>query len=257
MPADLLHRQLVMLEQVRDGRPLVQEPPDPGQADEADPDLDAAGPVNPRQEGVLPPPGAKLVGYPLRIRLVVCEEPGGSQQREVLQPGDLPDLLDVAGLLLRAVVDAEGVAVRRRPAAGHRVEEPVGRHEVGPGYAEDLPLTPQQLVRGRKGGLLGLLGHAGGGLRRENGGEPATGRVRGRGRRSLPASYPPARPGDLACLVTGAPGHLGGRHPRYPARVPADPLCEVRTHTRSGRPLARLSRIAIVAPVVATRDSKE
>ena len=44
----------------------------------------------------------------------LAEEPGRGQQRQVLQPGDLPDLLDVAGLLLRAVVDPERVAVRRR-----------------------------------------------------------------------------------------------------------------------------------------------
>ena len=40
----------------------------------------------------------------------------------MLQPGDLPDLLDVAGLLLRAVVDAERVAAGsdRRPVTGSR-----------------------------------------------------------------------------------------------------------------------------------------
>src|SRR5262249_18777755 len=67
VPADLLHGQRVALEQVRDGRPGVQEPPDPGQADEADPYPDAARPVNARQEGVLPPPGAELAGHPLGV----------------------------------------------------------------------------------------------------------------------------------------------------------------------------------------------
>ena len=38
---------------------------------------------------------------------IVAEEPGRGQQREVLQPGDLPDLLDVADLLLGSLVDPE------------------------------------------------------------------------------------------------------------------------------------------------------
>ena len=76
MPADLLHRERVMLEQVGDAGPLVQEPPDPGKADQADADLDAARPVNAREEGVLPPPGTQLVGHPVRVRLVVGEKPG-------------------------------------------------------------------------------------------------------------------------------------------------------------------------------------
>ena len=53
-------------------------------------------------------------------------DPLTSQERQVLQPRDFPDLLDVAGLLLRAVIDPEGVAVCRGSAAGHRVKEPVG-----------------------------------------------------------------------------------------------------------------------------------
>ena len=95
-----------------DAGPVVEQAADPGQADQPDAELDAAGPVHARQERVLPPPGAELARHPVRVRLVAGQEPGGGQQREVLQPGDLPDLLDVAGLLLRAVVDPEAVAVR-------------------------------------------------------------------------------------------------------------------------------------------------
>ena len=66
VPADLPYRQLVVLEQGGDPRPVVQQAPDPGQADQPDADLDAARPVHAGQEGVLPPPGAQLVGDPLR-----------------------------------------------------------------------------------------------------------------------------------------------------------------------------------------------
>src|SRR5262249_49870529 len=80
-----------------------------------------------------------------RAGVIAAEEPGRGQQREVLQPGDLPDLLDVPGLLLHPVVDAEGVAAGGGATAGHRVVEPVGFHHVGPGYAQHFPLTPHTL----------------------------------------------------------------------------------------------------------------
>ena len=105
-----------------------------------------------------------------RVRLVAGEEPGRGQQREVLQPGDLPDLLDVAGLLLRAVVDPEGVAVRIGPAPGHRIAEPVGLDQVGPVDAQHLPFTLQQPVRGRRARPPGPPRHLRGGARRQHGG---------------------------------------------------------------------------------------
>ena len=178
----------------------------------------------PDRNGFSSPPGAELVGDPVGVPLVMAEEPGGGQQREVLQAGDLPDLLDVAGLLLRAVIDAEGVAVGSGPAAGHRIAEPVGPHHVGPDDAQDLPLAPQQPVRGLEDGLPGLRGHPRGGARRQDGGEP---------RRSPGgAAAAAASCSRLTCrrdqaarsdLVTGAPGHLGRRHPGRPAGVPAEP----------------------------------
>src|SRR4029077_4133052 len=67
----------------------------------------------------------------------------------------------------------------------------------------------------------------------------------------------PARPGHAQRLVAGTPGHLGGRHSGNPACVPAQAPGADRAHTRSGRPLNRLSPTAIVALVVATSDSKE
>ena len=131
----------------------------------------------------------------------------------MLQPGDLPDLLDVAGLLLRAVVDAERVAVGRGPAAGHRVVEPVGLHQVGPGDAQHLPLTPQQLVRGRQDGRPGLRGHPRGGIRRQDGGEPALAApvaAASGGRQSAPRLTCRRDQASLERLVAGTPGHLGG-----------------------------------------------
>ena len=70
----------------------------------------------------------------------------------MLQPRDLPDLLDVARLLRRPVVDPEGVAVRVGAATGDRIGEPVGLHQVGPLDAEHVPLTLQQPIRGLEDG---------------------------------------------------------------------------------------------------------
>src|SRR5260370_22729607 len=121
MPADLSHSQRVVLEQIGYARPVIQQASNPGQADQPDAELDAARPVHAGQEGILPPPGAQMIGHPARIFLFMGEKPGISQKREMLQPGDLPDLLDVADLLLRAVIDTEGVTFWSGPAACHRV----------------------------------------------------------------------------------------------------------------------------------------
>ncbi len=164
----------------------------------------------PDRNGFSSPPGAQLVGDPVGVPLVAGEEPGRGQQREVLQAGDLPDLLDVADLLLRAVIDAEGVAVRSGPAAGHRIAEPVGPLQVGPDDAQDLPLTAQQPVRGLENGLPGLLGHPRGGARRQDRGEPALARRRrGRDRGELLPASPAA-----VTRPPGAPGRGRARPPR-------------------------------------------
>src|SRR5262249_61060971 len=54
-----------------------------------------------------------------------------------------------------------------------------------------------------------------------------------------------------------APGHLSRRHPAGPAWVPAELRELQRTHTRSGLPVIRLSRTAIVARVVANNESSD
>src|SRR2546430_14516636 len=85
VPADLPDGERVALEQVGYARPVSQQAPDPGQAYQADPELDAAGPVHAGQERVLPPPGAQMIGDPARVPLVLAQEPGGRQQPEVPQ----------------------------------------------------------------------------------------------------------------------------------------------------------------------------
>ena len=139
MPADLPQGERVMLEQAGYARPVIQQAPDPGQADQPDAEFDAAGPVHAGQEGVLPPPGAQLVGDPARVSLVMAEEPGRGQQREVLQPGELPYLLDVADLLLGAVIDAERVAVRERTGGRSPGR---GTSQAGPGRSGRRPGPP-------------------------------------------------------------------------------------------------------------------
>ena len=109
------------------------------------------------QERVLLPPGPQLAGDPLGVLLVLAQVPGGGQQGQVLQPGDLPDLLDVADLFLGPVVDAEGVPVGFGAAPGHRVQEPVRLDQVGPQHAEDLASKEGSLSSVSETGDFGQL----------------------------------------------------------------------------------------------------
>ena len=87
------------------------------------PELDPAGPVHAGEERVLPPPRPQLVGDCLGVALVAGEPPRGGEHGQVVVPGHLPDLLDVAGDRLVAVVDAEREDVAsgaRRPVTGSR-----------------------------------------------------------------------------------------------------------------------------------------
>ena len=143
MPLDLPQGESVMLEQIGYARPAVEKTPDPGQADQADAQFDAARPVNPGQEGILLPPGAEMIGHPGGVLVVTSQQPGGRQHREMLHARDFPDLLHVAALLFRAVVDPEGVTAGIGPAASHRVAEPVGLDHVRPYDAQNLPLASQ------------------------------------------------------------------------------------------------------------------
>ena len=61
---DLPHGEAVVFEQIGYPGPVVEKTPDPGQADQADAEFDAARPVNAGQEGILLPPGAEMIRYP-------------------------------------------------------------------------------------------------------------------------------------------------------------------------------------------------
>ena len=211
VPADLPQGERVPLEQVGHARPVVEQAPDPGQADQADAELDAAGPVHAGQERVLPPPGAEMVGDPAGVPLVTGEEPGGGQQREVLQPGDLPDLLDVADLLLPSG-DRSG-----RRSGPDRTGGPSpgrGTSRAGPYRSATTPRTShsplEQPLRAGQDGRPGLAGNPRGGARRQDGGEPAVAaRRRGVGRESVPGSpagrtTPPGAPGHACAMATSA-----------------------------------------------------
>ncbi len=183
------------------------------------------------------------------VAIVPGEVPGHGEQREMLQPGDLPDLLDVARLLLGAVVDAERVPVGRGAPAGHRISEPVRADQVGPLDAEDLPLPGQQPAGGSDDGGPGLGRDRGGRARRQDRCEAAParlparlpaarpgGRRRRQSRRKLSAADLPPCPGGLPGLVPGTPGQLRWRHPAKAAHVPAQPGGCLHAHTRTGTP---------------------
>lgn len=53
-----------------------------------------------------------MVGHPAHVLVFPGQKPGRGQHRQVLKARDLPDLLGVADLLLRTVIDTEGVTVR-------------------------------------------------------------------------------------------------------------------------------------------------
>ena len=184
------------------------------------------------------------------------EEPGGGQQRQVLEAVEFPDLLHVAGLFLGTLVDLERVHVRCGPAARHRVVEPVGLLHVGPDDAEQLPFALEQPVRVRDDLVPGMPGNMLRGVRRQDRSEsPIRRRLRQGGRSDLPRTHLTARPRSPDRLLTGTPGDLGGRHPAQPPCVPAELGGASHGKTRSGRPVSRLSPTAMVARVVASRES--
>ena len=88
-------------------------------------------------------------GGGLGVALVLRQPPGGRQHGEVVVPGHLPDLLDVARLRLVAMVDAEGEPSVRRPAPGQRVMEPVRVGAVGPAAFPAPSRSRQDMCRRR------------------------------------------------------------------------------------------------------------
>ena len=257
MPSDLRDRAVVVLEQVADAWPVIKQPADPGHADQANADLDPARPVDTGQERVAPPPRAQLLGHPARVNVIAAEEPGRGEQREVVQPGDFPYLLDIAGLLLRAMVDPERVPISRRPQAGHGVEEPVRGHHVVAVQAEHVPVAVDEPVGAGEHGSPGFVGNQAGGTRGQHDGEPALLGQSARGWDILVAAYLPSCPRRPQHLVARTPAQFGRGHACRPAEVPAEASQVQGAHTRSGLPLDKLSPTASVARVVASKDSSD
>ena len=148
VPAELGEGLRVVLEEVADARPVVEQPAHPHPAREPDTELDPARPVNAGQEGVARPPRAELGRNEVRVPGVAREPPRGREHGEVVVAGELPDRLDVARDLLVPVVDPERQGDVRGAPAGDGVEEPVGVQDVGPRCAEHVPVTGEQPVGG-------------------------------------------------------------------------------------------------------------
>ena len=212
MPADLPQGESVMLEQVGYARPVIQQTPDPGQADQADAEFDAARPVNPGQEGILLPPGAEMIGHPAwrTCRHWVRNQAVASSvrccRREISQT-----CLTLPTLLLRAVIDAEGVAVRERTGGRSPGR---GTSRVAPCRSVTTPRTSHS-PRSSRSALARTAALASSGTRAAVSGGRTAVKLRSPpgGRRSRGELFPrhlPPRPGCLEHLVAGAPRHLGG-----------------------------------------------
>ena len=131
MPGNLPEGIVIVLEEVAHLGPLVEQPADPGPGDQANPGFDTACPVDARQERVRTPPGAQLRRGRLCITLVLRQPPGGRQNGDLMVPRHLPNLLDVAGLRLVPMVDAERQLSVGRSAPCHRIVKPVRVGAVG------------------------------------------------------------------------------------------------------------------------------
>ena len=107
MPGNLPNGIIIVLEKVTHLGPLIEQSAGPRPGDQADSCLDTACPVHTGQERVGTPPGAQLPRGRLGVALVLRQPPCGRQDGDVMMPGHLPDLLDVARLGLVPMMDAE------------------------------------------------------------------------------------------------------------------------------------------------------
>ena len=146
MPGELPDGIVVVLEQVADLGPLVQQPTDPYPRDQANAGLDPARPVHSAEKRVRTPPGAKLVRGGLGVALVTRQPPGRRQHRDVVMTRHLPHLLDVARLRLVPMIDAKRQPPIRRPSASHRVVEPIRVGTVDPRDTKNGPCSGQHTV---------------------------------------------------------------------------------------------------------------
>ena len=144
-------------------------------------------------------------------RLVAGQPPGGREHGQVVVPRELPDRLDVAGLVLVAVVDPEREPVLRRPPPGHRVEEPVRVRRCRAAAVPSSSQSPaSEPVRGGDHGGPGLGRHPAAHARAE------------RGREQAAVAQPPRAPG-------GSAGRTWRRAQAYdvPGRLPATAISAV------------------------------
>ena len=252
VPTDLGQGLRVLLEQLVDARPVVEQAADPHPARQSHAELDPAGPVDAGEERVAGPPGAQLGGDRLGVAVLAGEPPGGREHRKVVVAGQFPHGLDVPRQGLVTVVDAERQRAVRRSPAGDRVAEPVRVHDVGSWCTQDLPVAGQQPVRSGDHPAPGLRRHLRPDLRRNRTAEAPCRQQSRHGRECLARPHLPPPPTDLTRPVTDPEEKLLRGHPQEPSHVPAGRPA----HGASGRPETRLSPTAIVARVVATSDAR-
>ena len=86
MAVELARSLRVPLEELLGPGPVIEESPDPRPCDEPDAELDPTRPVDAREKGVLPPPGAQLAIHEHGVPLLMTYAPGCGEQRQVVVP---------------------------------------------------------------------------------------------------------------------------------------------------------------------------
>ena len=211
-----LHLELrAAFERILDPRVAPQQPPHKAPVQQPQAHLDAADPMDPPQRRVRLEPRPQMLQRAPGVTAVAGAAVSGREHRQMMQPRDLPHRLDVPDQALVAIRHLEPRRVRRRPPAGHRVEEPVRcrPRQIGRG-AEHRPLPP---VQQGIGALQQLPGRRRGGTARRS---TAAGPSRRRRGRAPPAPVP-RMPQPLQGDVAGAPSHLADAHAAQPLQPPS------------------------------------
>ena len=216
MAEDLVASEARSLEAFASPCPAAEKATAPGEADQAERDLDAARPVDARQERVRLPPGTKLRCYKLGVALVMRQEIRGSQQRDVLQPARLQEEFVIAGDRRVAGFDIEAVGPGGCEDSSVGIAKPVlCRLRQGDLAAEDVEAPGEKLIGRRRDRSAGLRlqpmpvpgdGWSGGGYCSPNGGWSAL-------------QSPPAR---LQALVAEPRCEFPRAHPAQPGDIPGD-----------------------------------
>src|SRR5688572_7968093 len=161
MPGNLAYRIVIVLEKVTHLGPLVKQAAYPGPGNQPNSGLDTACPVHSRQKWVGSPPGTQLFRGRIRVMLLLRQPPCARQNGQVMVPGHLPDLLNVAGLRLVAMMDAEGEPVVRRTTPSHRIVEPVRIRAIGPLASQHSPGSVEDRVGSPDQGRRSIRIHSG------------------------------------------------------------------------------------------------